>query len=198
MDLLDLATGCPVRREKLPFDVVHQVFEAIGLEDLRRGQIFSLDDRDLGVLRGVVDLRVDDSISGAELMIWHLDMLPLENSHTRRELWLMLRGEKPLAAFVDVYREDNADTVIPERFFLPYVQEGRLVRREVIEERSVAGTRVRRILYAVPSQEWRIDAYLALWELASRVGWLEGFEQLEGYLLGYEPKASPRRDATSG
>ena len=44
----------------------------------------------------------------------------------------------------------------------------------------------RRVLYALPGEQWRIDAFLLLWKTAEKAGWGEGFERLEGSLLGYE------------
>jgi hypothetical protein len=44
----------------------------------------------------------------------------------------------------------------------------------------------RRVLYALPGEQWRIDAYLLLWKTAKEAGWNEGFERMEGSLLGYE------------
>jgi hypothetical protein len=45
---------------------------------------------------------------------------------------------------------------------------------------------IRRVLYALSDEQWRIDAYLLLWKTADKSGWNEGFERLEGSLLGYE------------
>jgi hypothetical protein len=45
---------------------------------------------------------------------------------------------------------------------------------------------IRRVLYALPGEEWRIDAYLKIWETAKRTGWSEQLEREEGTLLGYE------------
>ena len=52
----------------------------------------------------------------------------------------------------------------------------------------VHGQRIgrRRVLYALPSQQWRIDAYLLLYETAEKSGWNEDLERMEGTLLGYE------------
>jgi hypothetical protein len=41
-------------------------------------------------------------------------------------------------------------------------------------------------ILALPGEQWRIDAYLLLWKAAEKSGWNEGFERLEGTLLGYE------------
>jgi hypothetical protein len=42
------------------------------------------------------------------------------------------------------------------------------------------------VLYALLGEEWRIDAYILLWDVAGKSGWNEGLERLEGRLLGYE------------
>ncbi len=104
--------------------------------------------------------------------------------HTNRELELMLEGKKPLAAFVDVHPQNHDAEVIPEKDFAPYVEKGTFVKREHITIGLPHGTR--RVLYAVPSEEWRINAYLLLFEIAEKAGWSEGFERMEGRLLGYE------------
>jgi hypothetical protein len=48
----------------------------------------------------------------------------------------------------------------------------------------VRGTR--HLFYARPSEAWRIDAYIMMMAAAVKSGWSEGFERLEGSLLGYE------------
>ncbi len=40
------------------------------------------------------------------------------------------------------------------------------------------------MFYAMPAEAWRIDAYIAMMAAASKAGWSEGFERLEGTLLG--------------
>jgi hypothetical protein len=85
------------------------------------------------------------------------------------------------------------DCGIPEREFEPHVASGLIVKREVIEPpaadaRPIKGQRrgSRRVLYALRGEEWRINAYLLLQKTASKSGWNEGFERMEGSLLGYE------------
>jgi hypothetical protein len=41
-------------------------------------------------------------------------------------------------------------------------------------------------MYALPEQEWRINAMLLLLDTAVKSGWSEGFERMQGSLLGYE------------
>ena len=113
--------------------------------------------------------------------------------HTGRELALMRAGAKPLAAFSDVNLSLHGLYVIPEREFEPHVAAGRIIERQHIDPPAkgapvVRGQRIgmRRVLYALPGEQWRIDAYLLLWKTAEKSGWNEGFERLEGALLGYE------------
>ena len=44
---------------------------------------------------------------------------------------------------------------------------------------------IRHVFYARPSEAWRIDAFTMMMAAAARAGWSEGFERLEGRLLGY-------------
>jgi hypothetical protein len=112
--------------------------------------------------------------------------------HTNRELKLMLADRKPLAAFVENYPRDSEYEIIPEAAFGPYVTSGRLVKREKIYLNSDGANgrkprhSFRRVLYAQIGEAWRIDAYLLLHETAEISGWNEGFERMEGTLLGYE------------
>ena len=121
-----------------------------------------------------------------------LDDLPYR-VHTGRELTLMLGGSKPLAAFCGAYPPIPDREEIPESLFDPYVAAGRFIKRESISREDPAGESAdgpirgtRRVLYALPQQAWRIEAYLLLWESAAKAGWSEGFERMEGSLLGYE------------
>jgi hypothetical protein len=101
----------------------------------------------------------------------------------------MLEGSKPLAAFVDSYPSDAEYEVIPERHFDPHVAAGRFLKREkTYSDQGEDGTHqaFRRVLYAQVKEAWRIDAYLLLHETVKISGWNEGFERMEGTLLGYE------------
>jgi len=98
---------------------------------------------------------------------------------------MMLRGEKPLAVFVDAY-ETFPDSVLRYlRLFDRRVAQGRLIKREYVvpslDRPGVRGWHT--ILYALPDQEWRIDAMIAL-RLSG--GWSLAKEREEGHLLGYE------------
>jgi hypothetical protein len=102
--------------------------------------------------------------------------------HNNRELGLMLRGTKPLAYFLNVVDLESDINIRYWRMFDKHVAAGRLIRREVI----VAFARLphRRLFYALPGHEWRIDAMLTL--LNELEAWSEDHERRFSELLGYE------------
>jgi len=121
-----------------------------------------------------------------------MDDLPYE-LHTGRELEFMLRRGKPFAHFQDEYPAEHCEDIIPEDAFAPYVAQGIFEKREFVEplldpppqgRQHIRG--IRFVLYARLSEAWRIDAYIMLRAAAAKAGWSEGFERLEGALLGYE------------
>ena len=121
----------------------------------------------------------------------NVDPLPYE-LHTNRELEFMLNRGKPLAHFSDAYPSDVDGQIIPELAFAPYVQAGRFVMREYVEplrrpapidHPHVRG--IRHVFYAQSSEAWRIDAFIMMTAAAAKAGWSEGFERLQGSLLGY-------------
>ena len=106
----------------------------------------------------------------------------------------MLAGTKPLAHFYDVHPQELHEDIIPTEAFAPYVAEGRFLTRAYVElsneaplkgHEHVRGTL--HVFYARPSEEWRIDAYILLQSTSAKTGWSEGFERLQGALLGYDP-----------
>jgi hypothetical protein len=114
-------------------------------------------------------------------------------SHTHHELELMLAGKKPLAAFCDDEQAQNGDEEIPEPEFAPHVASGRLIKREHLSAPTEGGADVegqaggvRWVFYALPGHEWRIEALILLLKTAAVTGWNEGFERMQGSLLGYE------------
>jgi hypothetical protein len=103
--------------------------------------------------------------------------------HTNRELWMMLRGEKPFAAFLD--QEGFTETIgLGGQPFQTYVEQGRLIRHDRRFERS--GVRLHRLLFALPGEEWRFKAFELMWDLAEFGPWNDTLERMEGRLLGYE------------
>ncbi len=105
--------------------------------------------------------------------------------HTNRELELMLQGTKPLAAFSEVFELSYDEWIIPEKAFAPHIARGTIIKREHISIGPL-NRKSRSVLYALLGEEWRIDAYLLMWEVAQKSGWNESMERMEGRLLGYE------------
>jgi hypothetical protein len=94
--------------------------------------------------------------------------------HEGRELALMKAGKKPLSMFVV---EPGVD-IFPEAEFDALVSACALTKR-VQDEGEV-----RRVLYALPGEEWRIEAMLLVTHVYS--GWSPDLERVIGALLGYE------------
>lgn len=105
--------------------------------------------------------------------------------HTNRELGSMLRGTKPLAVFG--WTEGHEMAVVSRylRMFDRHVANGRLLRRERVGPHSGVPQKLyRRISYALPGHEWRINVYEELWREPG--AWTADHERKEGELLGYE------------
>lgn len=105
--------------------------------------------------------------------------------HTNRELGLMLRGTKPLAYFMDIVGDEPDICIRYWRLFDRHVAVGRLIRHEVIEPcPELPQLKYRRLFYALPGHEWRVDAMLTL--LSEPGAWSDNRERRFGELLGYE------------
>jgi hypothetical protein len=106
--------------------------------------------------------------------------------HTNRELLLMLAGKKPLSVFYSISLSTDISLGAPHDKFEPYIKAGRFVVREYIEiDQQDNSLSMRWILYALPAEAWRIDAYILMKKTARLCGWNDGFERFEGSLLGY-------------
>ncbi len=91
----------------------------------------------------------------------------------------MLRGLKPVASFCV---DNGPEHLIRDlRIFDRHVELDRLCKREKLAE--LAGRPFRRVLYALTSEDWRIDALLHHYDLGH--GWSAEGERGEGLLLGY-------------
>ena len=115
--------------------------------------------------------------------------IPLANRlpyalHTNRELGLMLTGKKPLAVFADGKGCFPGVVVRYLRLFDRHVREGRFIRRDhyspLSEERAFT---LHTILFALPTEEWRIGEMI---QLRSSPVWSREHERREEELLGYE------------
>ena len=122
----------------------------------------------------------------------NIESLPYE-LHTNRELEFMLGRGKPLAHFSDAYPSEPDEEIVPELAFGSHVLEGKFVKREFVEplrgpppQRHPHVRGVRHVFYAQSAEAWRIDAYIMMLAAAAKAGWSEGFERLQGSLLGYE------------
>ena len=113
--------------------------------------------------------------------------------HTGYELLLMLDGVKPFAKFSVEYPVEPDEFPI-EAQFEPHVQSGLLVKRVMPDEPFEKPIRVssgrvfegvRQVFYARRGEEWRIDAYILLWQQLAHGPWNETLERLDGSLLGY-------------
>ena len=111
-------------------------------------------------------------------------------SHTGRELELMLEGKKPLAMFYAEVGELPDEELIPEDRFAPFISSGQFVRGESIEEGQYhpklgRNVRVKYIFFAQVAEAWRIEAMKLLRRESDKSGWSETCERMEGSLLGY-------------
>src|SRR2546430_13078761 len=113
--------------------------------------------------------------------------MPEIGPHEDRELELMLEGLKPLAMFTELSPVETG--LIPDAEFVPHVQSGRLIMREVFEPTEGTpdhphGLFIRRVLYALPTESWRIEALLLVCGVADGLRrWDEGLERVVGRLL---------------
>jgi tRNA (guanine37-N1)-methyltransferase len=103
--------------------------------------------------------------------------------HEGREFQLMKDGKKPLCMFLD---EGGGAPHFPERDFDTLVAEGRLVKRVSLE--ADGNSQLRRVIYALSEEQWRIEALLLVLGLYASVvpGWRPDLDRVIGVLLGYE------------
>ncbi|HET7805690.1 MAG TPA: hypothetical protein VFL53_15715 [Pseudolabrys sp.] len=116
------------------------------------------------------------------------DVRQFVGPHEGRELELMLNGDKPLSMFVESI--PTKFEVFSEQDFDRLVSQGKLVKHVSIETIPALGGKtgkIRRVLYALPSEEWRIEALLLVQALYVSLapGWRPDLERLIGLLLGY-------------
>ena len=109
--------------------------------------------------------------------------------HTNFELPLMLEGRKPLAVFGDSYPSQWFDDFLSP--FESFVASSQLVRQIVdtpmphLKDHRPDLDGMRRVLFALPQEAWRIDAYIE--NILNRTrDWDDDLERLQGELLGYE------------
>jgi hypothetical protein len=81
----------------------------------------------------------------------------------------------------------------PESEFDALVRDGKLIKQvssETIQQPDGRQGQIRRVLYALPSEEWRIKAMLLVQSLYCSLpsGWRADLDRVIGLLLGYERK----------
>jgi hypothetical protein len=162
-----------------------ELAEMLGIEEDEaeaESACYDLDAEDMALLAGRFNLQYQPGVCSGRLSTWVGVAGRPYTLHTNRELWMMLRGEKPFAAFLD--EEGFTETIgFGGQPFQTYVDQGRLVRYDRYFE--VKGQRLHRVLFALPGEEWRFKAYELIWDLGLG-GWNDTFERMEGRLLGYE------------
>ena len=159
------------------------------VESLSQGQCLILSDQEARELAVLPHLDIERPHTEFWIrLLSALDTLPYE-VHTGRELPLMLNGTKPLAMFCEAYPGIDDPWIFPEDAFQPYVDAGRLIQFDYVEFSNIPMPPqfrgLRRLMYALPGEEWRFDAYLALMSRLATVGWSDESEREEGRLLGY-------------
>ena len=188
IEIYDPETECIVDQIDFEISSVHELFDVLGISHMQVHETYELDKTDLEKIVERFNLAINLNADRAVLRYrFDFDDLPYQ-IHSNRELALMLAGKKPLAVFVGYYHTDlDLEEIPEEKLFDPYVASGRFKKREYVElSTDKSEFKTRRILYARPTEAWRINAYLLLMQTARKVGWNDGFERMEGALLGYE------------
>jgi hypothetical protein len=190
LDAIDVTTASWVERRIFEIEDLNAFRDGLALDQIEPYRAYELDAQQAAFIEQAHDVAMSDRSLPVEMVVlrerYKYDEFA---SHTGRELLLMLAGKKPLAAFATIDRPEN-EGIIPEDLFEPHIAGGRLLKHSEIVRMMPEGP-VRRVLYSLPGEEWRIEAYSALWRLADRHGWNDGFERMEGYLLGYETEIDP-------
>ncbi len=109
--------------------------------------------------------------------------------HEGKELELMLKGDKKLAAFGDVLSagEEISEEIIPEQAFSPYVQSQQIKRFERIFQPADSDNLIKNVCFTLPKEEWRADTYLWLRESVhtNQMPYDNSIDIIIGRLLGY-------------
>ena len=175
----DLVMGCPVLEARLQISDVPALRKLIGEaanDDPKLECSYVLDIDELDAVAALSDSPFQPDRRLTTLTPWDsLRNVPYL-IHTGFELPLMLDGRKPLAAFSDSVSWITQYLSRYDRF----VEEGLFTRR-ILERGDI-----REVYFAIPDQDWRIDAYVRLAENACKNGGDDTHERRQGELLGYE------------
>jgi hypothetical protein len=191
----DPNTGCPALEARFLVADLARLREIIGEpanKDPELEWIYPLESERLVEIERSFGASLASDEHEATLVPWHSLREAPYLIHTGFELALMLEGRKPFAKFANHYPSEWFDELIGR--FDPFVEEGRIVRRILTRPFPEPGCSsngdvlegVRDVYFALPGQEWRIDAYLLLCEVGSKAGWSDALVHYEGSLLGYE------------
>jgi hypothetical protein len=173
LEAIDIESDCPLYEAGFAVSDVNMLIGLIGedLTDIR----CTLDLLPATVMKIVDQYGLSFDPDGHPVRIrpsCSHDSLPYQ-THTERELLLMLRGAKPLAVF-DCRAGQGFRA---EKLFDPYVEIGRFVKREysvpiLLRRKGDPEDLIyRHVLYALPHEPWRIDAYILLEQVVSEEGW---------------------------
>jgi hypothetical protein len=186
-EVFDQETDSIIRTYSFEVHDIADLCRALGIETFEPWTAYDLDESDIETLHRAYGITIDWIGPVRLRMRGYFDEHPYV-LHTNRELLLMLEGRKPLSVFVDdqLPPTGQASTLFPEAKFDSYVAAGRFVKHEYFEPADIDDQRrIRRVFYALPEETWRIKAYMLLIETSNDSGWNEGFERMEGSLLGY-------------
>jgi hypothetical protein len=194
LSAIDPETGCACLEARFLVPDLRELVQILGddaREDPKLDFVYWLDDERLERIQTRFGLAFDPGDREVLLEAWHVLRDVPYLVHTNFELPLMLEGRKPLAIFSDSYPCDLLDEL--EQRFAPYVDAGRFVLRIVDDpfpedspwrRNGIVG--VRQLYYALPAEEWRIDAIILMWKVAAAMRWNATLERFQGALLGYE------------
>jgi hypothetical protein len=158
------------------------------LRDFDIENIQILDSEQLCKARKAFSVDLEVGGNDACLCSWSpIDGLPYR-LHSNRELLLMRSRQKPLAVLSGRIPPSQDFEEIPEYLFDPLVESGLLVKAQFCEpnpSNHPLYKGLRHVLYALKGQEWRLDAYIMLRNVARKTGWNESLTRFEGSLLGY-------------
>lgn len=172
-------------------DALRAILSEDARDDGDIGRLYDLDDEEVLAIEKRFGGGLEAGGRPVRLVPWHSIRDVPYLVHTGYELPLMLEGRKPFAKFSDGYPCEWLDSILDH--FEPFVIEGRIVKR-IIKELFATPRRagngvifdgICKAYFALPGQEWRIDAHIHLLEAGLK--WNETLERLEGMLLGYEP-----------
>lgn len=110
--------------------------------------------------------------------------------HEGQELELLLKQQKPMAAFADIIPASGmiAEEIIPEQKFRPYVENGKLERYSVDFPTPQGVMRI--VCYATSQDIWRAKAYCFIRQKihSGALPRTDATDILLGQLLGYSDK----------